>query len=140
MLITRIMPKMIISPVEISTSPAAARSTSMATTSAKVMPGSASELDLIVLVLVGVLHQIAYRLGVGRRLLRIGLEDHERAVLEIGEIDVAGDVMGLGIDRHLPGREIVEGEPGLQRLDDFHAVDRARLLDGGRPHHRALIG
>src|SRR5437660_7331123 len=66
-------------------------------------PGSPSCLDVddVLLVLVGVLLEVADGGGVGRRLLRIALQHLERAVLGLGDVDVEAAVVRLGIDGRL---------------------------------------
>src|SRR5438477_3476222 len=96
------------------------------------------DVDDVLLVLVGVLLEVADGGGVGRRLLRIALEHLERAVLGLGDVDVEAAVVRLGIDGRLAGRA-AEAQVALQRLDHLHAVDAVGLLHRGGPQMQPVI-
>src|SRR5436309_272500 len=99
---------------------------------------SCLDVDDVLLVLVRILLEVADGGGVGRRLLRIALEDLERPVLRLGDVYVEAAVMRLGIDGRLAGRA-AERVIGLQRLDHLHAVDAVGLLHRGGPQVQAVI-
>src|ERR1700722_20175921 len=87
---------------------------------------SSLDVDDVLLVLVGILLEVADGLRVGRLLLRERLEYVELLVLGLADIDVEDGVMRLRVDGRLAGRA-VERRVLLERLDHLHAVDTARL-------------
>src|SRR5262249_51024598 len=77
---------------------------------------SSLHVDDVLLVVVRILLQIAHRGGVRRRLLRIALQDLERTVLGLCDVDVEAAVVRLRIDRRLAGGA-GEAHVALERLD-----------------------
>src|SRR3954451_21453589 len=146
-LITRIMPKIIASPTLISARLATAYRTWIArsvTRSTCTFPNqglrrTASDLDYILLIIGRVLDEVANRCGIGRLLLGEIFEHLELLVVDFGDVNVEHAMMRRRIDGHLSGRSI-DADPGLQRVDDFAAVDAAGLLHGLCPQLEALIG
>src|SRR5271163_2278837 len=101
--------------------------------------GRPSELDYILLVVVGVLDEIANRGGVGRCLLGEVLEHVELLVFDLGDVDVEDAMMGRRIDRHRARRRF-DADARLERLDHLQAIDAACLLHRLRPQQEALVG
>src|SRR5471032_2551613 len=103
------------------------------------MAATPSNLDHILLVVVRILDEVAYRRGIGGLLLREVLQHLELLVADLGDMNVEHAMMRRRVDRDLAGRR-VDADAGLQRLDYLDAVDAAGLLHRFRPETEALVG
>src|SRR6202165_756195 len=100
-------------------------------------PGS--DFDDVLLVVAGILDEIAHGCGIRRLLLREIFQHLELLVIYFRNVNIEHAMMGRRIDRDLAGGSI-DADTGFQRLDDLHSIDGACFLDSLRPYAEALVG